>query len=135
MGLMKDKRGVMGLLYNEIIKLIIVAIIGASLLYFIYSSLHGEKLQLNLASKSQALWLDAAFNSDPDAAVAFNLNKALVEGENFDIVVNEKEKKLEIKKSKLLSATSYKIVLNENKEITKKSTENTLEINVKQKPA
>ena len=131
MELMKDKRGVMELLYNEIIKLIIVAILGATLFYFIYSSANGELERLSTRSKGDALLIDAALNSGPNAETELKLQKDILgTGDEFEIIFDKEKGKYTIKNPKSSVEREYRVIQNSNKKLSEKEEASSLVINV-----
>ncbi len=124
----------MELLYNEITKLIIVAIIGATLFYFIFSSASGELEKLTTKSKGDALLIDAALNSGSNAETELRFQKDIMgTGEEFKIVLDKEKGKYTIKNPKSSVEREYRIIQNSNKKLSEKEEAGSLVINVAKK--
>lgn len=134
MELMNDKRGVMELLYNEIVKLIIVAIVGVSILYFIHSSANGEASILLLKSRENALWIDAAMNSPQNAETAIKFQKEFEDVDKKYKLGIDNENKFVISEEGLVSekiGKRYRIVKSLNKNLEMQESDAYFEVNVK----
>ncbi|OYT41285.1 hypothetical protein B6U80_01655 [Candidatus Pacearchaeota archaeon ex4484_26] len=122
---MKNKRGATELPQEELVKLIIVALIAALILYFIYSSATGEVSKLISRSKEYALWLDAAFNSDDFTKVNLSFPKEA----NLEVVIHEGG--LEVKDRNKVVGQIYRLFENQDKGASLKETDTAWEMHVR----
>jgi len=134
MNLLKDKKGMMELMQNEIIKLIIVAIVGIALLYFIYSSISGEASILLSKSREDALWIDAAMNSPKNAETSLKLHREFEDLDGKYKLTISKENNLVISKEELVEGKlgeGYRIISNGDNVLEVKESDSYFEVDVK----
>lgn len=123
----------MELMQNELVKIIIVILIGSILFTFIYLVINGEASQLTYKSKLYALLIDSAFNSDNFARENLTLLNDLGLKDNFEVVLIKEDSLLEIRKEGILVGESYRIVKDLNKDFSTKDSGGSLTLYVEQK--
>lgn len=115
---MKNKRGITELLQENLLKLIMVALITGLLILFIYYATSGEVSQAMSASREYVLWTDVAHNTDDFASTKLNLPtdyEIWFAHEKYPFLVIGKK---ESESAKFVSFTeTYRVFENPNKEI------------------
>ena len=117
-----DKRGITELVQQEVVKLIIVALIAAILVYFIASSTNGELSKLILKSRENALWLDAGFNADKNSETTIDFTS---DSGEYEISIDTE---IAIKKKSEILGQSYRLFKNSGKELEMNSNKTIINI-------
>lgn len=121
--MLKSKRGITTLLQEELIKLIIVVLLAAMLLWFVYASAKGEISQSVTKSREIAIWMDTAYNTEFDSDVLLYFP--------YQDGISIKEDSVEVKIGNAPAGKISRIIPTEYKKVvSEKEVAGTLEIEV-----